>query len=76
MADLRSIGFSGDENTVDLDELRTRLRKMSDAELQREISAGQSLCAPNFGKPPRQVFVIQLHEARKEWNRRKLRDSS
>lgn len=68
-----SVGFSGNENEVDLERLRARLRKSSDAELQRDIRAGESMCSPyaNFGKPPRQVFVIQLGEARTEWLRRK-----
>ena len=61
-----SVGFSGSEDEVDLESLRTRLRKMNDAELIREIRAGQSLCSPNFGKTPRQVFVIQLEEAEAE----------
>jgi hypothetical protein len=74
MAGLNSVGFSTSDNEVDLEGLRTRLRKMSDAELRRDIQAGESLCSPqaNFGKPPRQVFVIQLAEARAERERRNL----
>jgi hypothetical protein len=52
---------------IDLEELRRRLRKMSDEELMRFGKAGRSLCRD---KSPRQVFVIQLEEARAEWRRR------
>jgi len=39
-----------------------RLRKLSDEELIREGKAARFLCAPNqnFGKPPRNVFVVRL----------------
>jgi hypothetical protein len=58
---------------VDLDELRARLRKMSDADLIAFGKAARYMCSPkaNLGKPPRQPFVIQLREARVEWRRRK-----
>jgi hypothetical protein len=74
MASLNSVGFSTNENEVDLESLRARLRKMTDAELAHDIRAGESLCSPqaNFGKPPRQTFVIQLREARAEQEHRKL----
>jgi hypothetical protein len=66
-----SIGFSGDEH-IDLESLRARLRKMSDSALLRFGRAARSMCDPktNLGHPPRQVFVIQLNEARAEWKRR------
>jgi hypothetical protein len=72
MAGLNSVGFSSSENEADLEDLRTRLRKMSDAELQRDMRAGQSMVSPhaNFGKPSRQTFVIQLQEARAEQEHR------
>jgi hypothetical protein len=58
---------------VDLDELRARLRKMTDADLIEFGKAARYMCSPkaNLGKPPRQSFVIQLREARAEWRRRK-----
>jgi len=70
MADLSSVGFSD----PDLEALRIRLRKMNDQELRRFGHAPKSMCSPhaNCGKPPRQVFVIQLEEARAEQERRKL----
>ena len=73
MAELSSVGFSSNGGEVDLESLRARLRKKSDAELQRDIRAGEYMCSPhaNFGKPPRQTFVIQLREAKAEWDRRK-----
>ena len=65
------IGFSEEEN-IDIESLRVRLRKMSDTELVRFGRAAPSLCDPrkNLEQPPRQVFVIQLNEARAEWKRR------
>jgi hypothetical protein len=52
---------------IDLDELRTRLRKMTDDDLLRFGKAARFMCRD---KSPRQVFVIQLEEARAEWRRR------
>jgi hypothetical protein len=56
-----------------VDELRERLRNMSDAELRTFGQAAQHAVSPkaNPGQPPPEVFVIQLDEARKEWKRRK-----
>lgn len=75
MAGLNSVGFSNSDDEVDLEGLWARLRKMSDAEPQRDIQAGEDLCSPRakFGKPPRQVFVIQLAEARAEREPPRLR---
>ena len=72
MADLSSVGFSSNETEIDLEGLRTRLRKMNDAELLRFGQAAKSMCSPDayFGQPPRQAFVIQLEEARAELERR------
>jgi hypothetical protein len=72
MAGLSSVGFSSNDSVIDLESLRARLRKISDTELQRYIRAAEGLCSPHahFGKPPRQTFVIQLQEARAEWDRR------
>jgi hypothetical protein len=57
---------------IDLEELRARLRKMTDAELLRFGKAARNLCSPEakLGKS-REAFVIQLEEARAEWKRRK-----
>jgi hypothetical protein len=57
---------------VDLDELRARLRKMSDGDLTAFGKAARYMCssAANLGQPPREPFVIQLREARGEWRRR------
>ena len=58
---------------VDIDQLRTRLQKMSDAELLRFGKAARYMCTPqaNIGKLPRPEFVIQLEEAKAEWKRRR-----
>jgi hypothetical protein len=55
----------------ELEAIRARLRKMSDAELLRYGKAARSMATPeaNFGKPS-EVYVIQLREARAEWRRR------
>jgi hypothetical protein len=73
MANLSSVGFSNNENEIDPEGLRTRLRKMNDAELLRFGHAAKSMCSPDayFGQPPRQIFIFQLEEARAEWERRK-----
>ena len=51
---------------------RERLGKMSDDELIREGKAARYMCAPatNFGKPPREVYVIALRLVKEEWRRR------
>jgi len=57
---------------IDLEQLRTRLRKMSDTELIRFGKAARFMCRPGRkGESPRECFVIQLEEARAEWRRRK-----
>jgi hypothetical protein len=58
---------------LNVDELRERLGKMSDAELRAFAQAAEHMVSPkaHLGQPHREMFVIQLDEARKEWNRRK-----
>jgi hypothetical protein len=65
------------ENGFDLEALRARLRRMSDAALNRFGQAARYMCSPeaNLGKEPRKAFVIQLREAVEEWRRRR-QDSS
>jgi hypothetical protein len=59
-----SIAF---ESNDELEQLRARLRKMSDDELMRFGKAARSLC-----RDPRcpDTFKRQLAEARAEWRRR------
>jgi hypothetical protein len=58
-------------NEFHLENLRQRLRRLSDDELiQFEKLAALLTPQANLGRPPREVFVIQLQEARKEWRRR------
>ena len=61
------------ENGLGLEALRARLQRVSDRELLRFGRAARYLCSPaaNLGEEPRQVFVIQLREAVKEWGRRR-----
>jgi len=56
---------------INLDQLRDRLRKMTNAQLLEFGKAARYMCTPeaNIGKPPREEFVIQLAEARAEWRR-------
>lgn len=68
------------ETHVDLEQLRDRLHRMSDAVLIRFGRAARYMCSPQaqpFGGrvPPRPEFVIQLREAREEYKRRKRRQS-
>jgi len=55
-----------------VDALRAWLQKMTDAQLLALGKAARYMCSPKatMGKPPRDVFVIQLNEARAEWRRR------
>ena len=58
--------------TLDVDTLRTRLRKMSDEQLLEYGKAARYMVSPtaNMGKPPLPTFALQLEEARAEWRRR------
>jgi hypothetical protein len=60
------------DTAPDLEQLRTRLRKMNDDQLLRFGRDARYMCSPkaNMGKPPLQPFLIQLQEARAEWRRR------
>jgi hypothetical protein len=55
----------------DIEQIRERIRKMSDAELRKYGRAARDLSDPkkNFGTP-NPAFKIQLDEARAEWRRR------
>jgi hypothetical protein len=55
------------QSSDELEQLRQRLRKMSDAQLMSFGKAARSLC-----RDPRcpETFRVQLLEARAEWRRR------
>ena len=55
------------QSSDELEQLRTRLRKMTDAQLVRFGKAASNLC-----RDPRcpEVFKRQLEEAKTEWRRR------
>jgi hypothetical protein len=57
---------------INIDQVRERLRKMTNAQLLEFGKAARYMCSreANIGKPPREEFVIQLEEARAEWKRR------
>jgi hypothetical protein len=66
---MQSVGAS----EFNLENLRKRrLEHMSDEELKQFGKACRDMLTPqaNLGRPPREVFVIQLQEARREWRRR------
>lgn len=54
------------DDAFDVEEFRTRLRKMSDGELIREGKAARYMASL---KDTRQVFVTQLEECKAEWRR-------
>jgi hypothetical protein len=53
-----------------LDQCRARLQRMDDAALERFGKAAAYIASPatNLGHPPREPFLVQLREARVEWN--------
>jgi hypothetical protein len=54
-----------------IEQIRERIRKMSDAELRKYGRAAQDSSDPNKNIGPRNpVFQVQLDEARAEWRRR------
>ena len=61
----------------DIEQIRARIRKMSDTELRKHGRAASDLSDPkkNFG-PPNPAFKIQLDEARAEWRRRHPKSAS
>ena len=63
-----AVGFS----EFDIEKERERLRKMSDEELIREGRSARYMCSPstNFGKAPRDVYVIALRLVKEEYRRR------
>ncbi len=63
-AAMRSVGT----NKFNLENIRKHLQWLSDDELIQFGKACRYMLTPqaNLGRPPREVFVIQLQEARKE----------
>ena len=63
----------GLEYPTDIEQIRTRVRKMDDYALLRYGTSAKYMCSreANQGRPPREAFVLQLREARAEWKRRK-----
>ena len=57
---------------VNLEELRARLRQMTDAELRRFGQAAHYMCSTHSSpdEASRNIFIIQLEECRAEWDRR------
>jgi hypothetical protein len=64
-----SIGFNEE---FDIQSLQKRLREMSDEKLLQFGRDATYMCSlnANLGQPPREVFAIQLKEAKLEWRRR------
>jgi hypothetical protein len=61
-----AVGF----DKFDVDKERERLRKLSDRELIREAAKYMWSPPTNFGKTPRDEFVIGLRLCQEEWQRR------
>lgn len=59
------------DTAPDLEQLRTRLGTMTDAQLVRFGEVARYICSPkaNMGQPPVGSFLIQLEEARAEWRK-------
>jgi hypothetical protein len=61
-----------EEDVFSVEEIREYIRKLSDKDLLRYGRATRYMTTPQAtqGKPPRQVFLVQLEECRAEWKRR------
>ena len=60
------------EQSPTLEELRARLQKMTVKQLREfGLAAAYMSEKDNLGKPPRDAYVLQLEEARKEWKLRR-----
>jgi hypothetical protein len=57
------------DSAFDVKALRTRLARIYDATLVRFGHSAAYICSAwaNHGRKPREVFVLQLREAREEW---------
>jgi hypothetical protein len=60
------IGFKPESR----DELRERLKEMSELELRRFGQQARKLCDPKMNFGSTEPYVVQLEEARTEWRRR------
>ena len=54
----------------DIEQIRERIRKMTDRELREYGRAAASMADPRKNRNPNPSFQIQLDEARAEWRRR------
>jgi hypothetical protein len=63
---------------MDVEEVRDRIRRMTDEQLFSYGKAAAYMRTPkaNLGNPPREAFLIQLHEAHAEWRRRESVDAT
>jgi hypothetical protein len=66
----------GVEVPINREEVRERLRRMTDEQLREYGRACVHMCSPqaNLGKPPREAFVVQLEEAKVEYRRRQKKE--
>lgn len=64
--------MSGKLSYSNLDELRSRLRAMSDKQLTefRKFAANTCSARIDLGHPPKPMSLIELEEANAEWSRR------
>ena len=73
MSSLKSIAFKSAE--VELEQLRERLRQMSDEELIKFGKTVRRLSGPRVSVEP-DPWKIELEEARAEWRRRHPKEKS
>jgi hypothetical protein len=69
---MRPIDSNSVQRSQTPEELRARIRGMSDADLLKFGQGAAHMCTPakNSNRPIREVFREQLREARAEWRRR------
>ena len=60
------------DEPFDLENVRKRLAKFTDAELMEYGKAARYMCTPeaHLGKPPRDIDLTLLRECKAEWLRR------
>ena len=72
-ASVNSVPDVNEDVRTYVDELRARLSDMNDSELLRYGTGAKYACSRegDQGETPLEAYVVQLQEARTEWNRRK-----
>jgi hypothetical protein len=63
------IGQGGVEQAPNIEKIRSRIQKMTDEQPAEYGRSAKYMTGPkaDLGKPPRETFVMQYHEALAEW---------